>query len=128
MINKISQINLPPNSIIIPTPLHKKRLLERGFNQSYLLATHISSQFNIPITNNILYRKKNIQHQANLNKKQRLKNIQNSFAIKNTKIIKNKSIVLIDDIITTGATLNEQAKLLKQNNARSVWAIVVAKN
>ena len=128
MTNKFSKVKFPKNLIIIPTPLHKCRQLERGFNQAELLANIISKHFKLPVINNILWRKKNIQHQADLNKKQRLKNIQNCFAIKNADLIKNKEILLIDDVITTGATLNEQAKLLKQNNARKVWALVIAKN
>ena len=124
MTNKLSKVDTPKNLLIIPTPLHKRRHLERGFNQAELLA----NQLNLPIINNVLWRKKNIQHQADLNKKQRLKNISNCFAIKNEELIKNKNILLIDDVITTGATLNEQARLLKQNNAHSVWALVIAKN
>jgi ComF family protein len=126
MINKLS--TLPNDLIIIPTPLHRRRKLERGFNQSALLANMIGEHFNLPVVNNVLWRKKNIQHQAELNKKQRLKNIANCFGIKNTKLIKNKNILLIDDVITTGATLNEQARLLKKNNARCIWALVIAKN
>ena len=124
MIKKLSNIQLPNNINIIPTPLHKKRELERGFNQSELLA----KQLNIPIINNVLWRKKNIQHQADLNKKQRLNNIKDCFRIDNIHLIQNSNILLIDDVITTGATLSEQAKLLKKNNARRVWALVIAKN
>ena len=128
MINTVQNIDLPSNTIIIPTPLHKRRKLERGFNQSELLANHIATYFNITLITNALVRKKNIQHQADLNRKQRRNNIKNCFVLKNKELIKNKNILLIDDVITTGATLNEQAKLLKQNNAQTVWALVIAKN
>ena len=124
MINRLFNIQLPNNINVIPTPLHRKRELERDFNQSELLA----KQLNLPIINNVLWRKKNIKHQADLNKKQRLNNIKNCFRIKNTHLIQNSNILLIDDIITTGATLSEQAKLLKKNNAHKIWALVIAKN
>lgn len=128
MINKYKQIKQLPNALIIPTPLHQRRTLERGFNQAELLAEQFADYFDLPILNQVLYRQKNIEHQANLNKKQRLKNIKGCFTIKNIELIKNQNIILVDDVITTGATLNEQAKLLKQNNARKVWAVVIAKN
>ncbi|MFW0862077.1 MAG: ComF family protein [Candidatus Komeilibacteria bacterium] len=124
MLNKLESIKLPKDILIIPTPLHKKRELERGFNQSILIANNL----NLPTLLNVLYRKKNIKHQAELNKKQRLKNIKDCFTIQNIKEIQNKNILLIDDVITTGSTLNEQAKLLKKNNAHKVWALVIAKN
>ena len=121
---KFLKTTLPAHLIIIPTPLHKKREIERGFNQSELLA----KELNTKLTKNVLFRKKNIKHQADLNKQEREKNIKDCFAIKNSNIIKNKNILLIDDVITTGSTLNEQARLLKQNNARKVWALIIAKN
>jgi len=124
MLNKLKQIQLPKDILIIPTPLHKKRELERGFNQTTLIANNL----NLPIKLNILKRKKNIKHQAELNKKQRLKNIKDCFTIHNTNEIQNKDILLLDDVITTGSTLNEQAKLLKQNSAHRIWALVIAKN
>ncbi len=121
---KYLQITLPSNLIIIPTPLHKKRQIERGFNQSELIA----QKLNLPLTTNVLYRKKNIKHQADLNKEEREKNIKDCFSVKNTHLVINRNILLIDDVITTGSTLNEQARLLKQNNAHKVWALTIAKN
>ncbi|OIO46422.1 MAG: hypothetical protein AUJ28_02615 [Parcubacteria group bacterium CG1_02_37_51] len=116
------------NPLIIPTPLHRKRELERGFNQSELLAKVFAQKFNCQINTKILYRQKNNSHQADLNKKERLVNIKDCFVIKDAEQIKNKNIILIDDVITTGATLNEQAKLLQAAGAKKIWAIVLAKN
>lgn len=128
LINKYQQGNKLPEPIIIPTPLHRKRQLERGFNQCKLLAQVFANSFNLTVDNRIIFRQRNNAHQADLNKKQREKNIKGCFKIKNKAVIENKNIILIDDVITTGATLNEQAKLLKQAGAKQIWAIVLAKN
>jgi ComF family protein len=128
MLNKLTP---PPDFsgfLVIPTPLHRRRALERGFNQAEILAQIIAKQFNLPLNSKVLRRRKNIKHQASLDRAGRLKNIQGCFQIKNPELIRGRKILLIDDVITTGATLNEQAELLKQNGAEKIWALVVAKN
>jgi ComF family protein len=119
---------------IIPVPLHPKRLRWRGFNQSFLLAKHISNELT-PLMEieilDILQRKKFNRPQMQIkNYQQRLKNMQNIFGLKpdtNLDLIKNKNILLIDDIATTGATLEECAKVLKSAGAKKVSAAVVAR-
>jgi len=122
-----------PNSkfLIVPVPLHKYRLRKRGFNQAELIAQKIANYFNLPINTNALQRIVYTEPQANLKDKaeKRLHNIRNAFAInpKNKDLIRDKIIILIDDVITTGGTLIEAGKVLKQNNAKEVWALTVAK-
>ncbi|MFW0837491.1 MAG: ComF family protein [Candidatus Komeilibacteria bacterium] len=128
LIQRYQNIDMPDNCLIIPTPLHRRRYNERGFNQAELLANHFGLALKIPVKTNILHRKKYNDHQANLNRQQRLINVANSFSISKNIDLADQTIILIDDVITTGATLDEQAKLLKQNNARAVWALVLAKN
>jgi len=112
-------------TIVIPVPLHKKRQLIRGFNQAEKLAQAIHGNFNLKINNNLI-RIKHKKAQAKLSEKARKENIKNCFAYTGENLI-NKNILLIDDVVTTGATLNECARVLKENNAKEVWGLVVAK-
>jgi len=116
--------------ILIPIPLSKKRYRERGFNQAELLCKElIKLQTPSPFTlsNNILIKIKETEHQARIRDRSvRLKNIANSFAVKNAELIKNRNIILIDDVTTTGATLTEAKKTLKDAGARKVIAFTIA--
>lgn len=127
LIASLENIEKPIDYIIIPIPLHKKRQRQRGFNQSELLAQEISKHFNIPIYN-VLKRNINTQAQANIkDTEKRKENIKDAFEIQNKELIKNKNIILIDDVATTGATLLEASKILKQNQANKIYGLVVAK-
>jgi len=114
--------------IVIPVPLNKKRLLERGFNQSELIAKIFADHFNLPMMADVVSRSRNTPHQVGLNKKQRQANIKNAFFVKNTELIENKNIILIDDVVTTGSTLEEIAKLLKQKGVKKIIGLAVAKD
>lgn len=113
--------------ILVPIPLFKKRLKWRGFNQAEEIAKHLSEFLSLTLNANVLSRVKNTVPQLNLPQDQRKENVKNAFVCKNSEIIKNKIVLLIDDVHTTGNTMNEAAKVLKQSGAHSVWAIVVAK-
>jgi competence protein ComFC len=115
--------------IVVPTPLFKHRLHYRGFNQAELIAEVIAEHFHLPIQINALKRKISRAPQAKISDIEKRKaNIENSFAVgPEIKSIENKIVLLIDDVITTGATLSEAAKILKQNNAKEVWGITIAK-
>ncbi len=113
------------NTLIIPVPLHKKRLRWRGFNQSELLAQIIADKFDSEINTKDLKRIKNSSPQTKLNKDLREKNLIGNFRWNGADLNK-KNIILIDDVTTTGATLNECAKELKKNNAGTVWGVVIA--
>lgn len=115
------------NFTIVSIPLHYRRERQRGFNQSKLLADEISKKFNIKIID-CLKRTKNNNPQAKLkNNNEREKNISGCFKIINPESIKNKNILLIDDVFTSGATINEAVKILKENGARKIIALVAAK-
>lgn len=114
------------NFVITFVPLHFKRKNERGFNQSKLLAENLSIICKKPCFT-LLKRQKYILPQTELNKKQRQENIKNAFIfIGNQNDIKNKVVLIVDDVFTTGATLNECAKVLRENGAKEVWGIVLA--
>ena len=111
---------------IIPVPIHWKRYIKRKYNQSHLIASMLSKKHNIPISVNNLYRIKNTKMQHG-NIESRENNIRNAFKIQHN-IFTNKNILIIDDVITTGSTINEIAKTLKQSgNAKYVAALTVAK-
>ncbi|MEI8174911.1 MAG: phosphoribosyltransferase family protein [bacterium] len=136
IIEELSELSVMENfhaPLLIPIPLSNKRHRERGYNQSELICKEIIKINNLrhgvdmKLENNILIKPKETEHQARIhNRSERLKNIIGSFAIKNAELIKNKNIILIDDITTTGATLAEAKKILKQNGARKVIAFTIA--
>jgi len=116
------------NPFIIPVPLHRTRLNERGFNQSWLIAKDIADTFNISSGENVLYKKHNFKHQANIKtKEERMKNIKDNFVVAAGELIKDRTIILVDDICTTGATLNECARVLKESGAKRVIGFVIAR-
>jgi competence protein ComFC len=116
--------------VLIPIPLSKKRLRERGFNQALLICkklTEKDQKKNYRLIKDILIKPKDTLHQAQIeNRKERLRNIRGSFALKNEKRVKNKNIILIDDVVTTGATLEEAKRILKQAGAKKVIAFTIA--
>lgn len=127
---KIMSYALPSDEkfdCLVFVPLHKKKELLRSFNQTYLLAKYISKITNIPIIKGTLQRKKKTEIQAQLNKKQRLENVKNAFICANKNAVKNKRLLLIDDIYTTGSTLEACAKCLKQAGAKHITGLVIAK-
>lgn len=116
------------NCLIVPVPLHKDREKERGFNQAEILGGIISRILSIPIENRIIARIKATQTQAKLkNWEQRKENIKNSFFIADPEKIKGANIILVDDVYTSGATINEAAKTLRNAGAKQIIAFVIAK-
>jgi competence protein ComFC len=121
------------NPILIPVPLSKEKRKERGYNQTELLCENIMSlaeknkNTNITYLKNIVYKTKNTLPQARIkNRRERLENLTNAFGIKNKEEIKNRNIIIIDDVTTTGATLKEIKKIIKQNGAKKIVAFTVA--
>ncbi|MFA5375353.1 MAG: phosphoribosyltransferase family protein [Dehalococcoidia bacterium] len=111
----------------MPVPIHKRRLRERGYNQSSLLAQRLSRMTNIPVVEDVLIRTKHTPSQAKSDSvDQRRKNIRNAFRCVNHDI-SGKRILLIDDVCTSGATLNSCAASLKSAGAASVWGFTLAK-
>ena len=117
-------------AILIPIPLSKKRLRERGFNQSEVLAeelSHRNQEKNFTVETSVLYRARDTGSQALIkDRKTRMNNVKGCFAVNNKNKILGKNIILIDDITTTGATLEEAKQALVDNGARRVIALTVA--
>ncbi|OHA47682.1 MAG: hypothetical protein A2806_03645 [Candidatus Terrybacteria bacterium RIFCSPHIGHO2_01_FULL_48_17] len=113
------------NMLIAPIPLHPKRLRERGFNQSLCLAEEIASRLETDYTE-VLTRRKETKQQAKMSREQRYENLRNAFAINDRQAILGKSILLVDDVITTGATIREAAQTLRREGAKEIWASAAA--
>lgn len=111
--------------VLIPVPLHKKRYKTRGFNQAELIAKELSNYFKIPVDNKTLIRVKNTIPQKELDKSKRKKNIENSFKFTDN-IVKYKYAIVVDDIFTTGTSINECAKVLKKSGVERVYFITMS--
>lgn len=113
------------NSIITHIPLRKPRQFDRGFNQSEQLAHILAVEYKIP-TKSLLIKIKDTEPQSSLNREKRLLNIRGVFTLAKDAKLNNENIILIDDITTTGATLEEARLTLKKAGAKSVWGITLA--
>lgn len=120
--------NIKKYDTIIPVPISKKRLKTRGYNQSLLIARQIAQQTNLELVNNCLFKTKNIIEQSKLNKEERRQNIQGVYELQNKQLIENKKILLIDDIYTTGNTVNECSKILRQGKPSKIGILVLARD
>jgi len=125
MSDKLNSLNVNAD-FLIPVPISKEKRVKRGYNQSLLLAKEIAVLSDIEVKNNVLFAKEHLQ-QKYLTKSQRQENTKNSFYIRNTLSIKGKTIILVDDVVTTGSTLDYLALLLKKGGASQVLALVFAK-
>jgi len=112
--------------LVIPVPLHRARHRERGFNQSGVLAEGISQAINLPLAKEILKRKKNTKDQTYLNAQQRTENVRDAFLVTQPARVDNKAVILVDDVMTTGATLNECARMLEKAGAKRIFAVTLA--
>lgn len=113
---------------IIPVPISKKRKKERGYNQCLLISKEISKRLRIENNDYCLYKSKNIVAQSTLNKEEREQNIKDAYDLRNIKSIENKKVLLIDDIYTTGSTLNECSRVLRQAKPKIITCLTIAKD
>ena len=118
---------LPQMDTIMPAPLYKKKLKERGFNQSQLLAERLSNATGIPLETDNLIKVRATPDQAGLDSVNRKRNLVDAFAVTRPKDIDGRNILLIDDVLTTGATASEIARTLKKAGAKNVYVLVLAR-
>lgn len=124
---RAAKIELPMASIFVPIPLHRKKFRERGFNQAELLAQELAAAFGAPARTDILSRTKHATPQSKIKRREeRLKNAAGLYAVKNS-LPEKTTVILVDDVSTTGATLEEAARVLKEAGAKQVWAFTVAR-
>lgn len=127
LINDYLMSNPLPGEILVPVPLHRKRLRERGYNQSGLLARELGKLANLPVVNDCLVRQKHTSPQARTAAvAERHSNVDGAF-ICSSSDIHGKTVLLIDDVATSGATLNAGAIALKAAGASSVWGLALAR-
>lgn len=110
---------------IVYVPIHRRKKAFRGYNQSELLGEYIAKALNIPLLKNHLIKSKWTVEQNKLGKIERIDNLKNSFKTVNTKDFEGKEILLIDDIITTGTTLEECSKSLKEGGAKKIYGLAI---
>ena len=108
--------------------MHKLKKSVRGYNQSELVANEIAKQMELPFEKTVLIKTKNTKVQSTLTKTQRIENVKNAFFVTDTTKVKDKKVVLIDDIYTTGCTVNECSKVLKQAGAKEICVVTIAKD
>lgn len=113
--------------IIIPVPLHKVRMRERGFNQAELLAKYLFRYASIPVATDVLFRIRNTKPLYDMTIEQRQKNLRGAFRVKDELRIKDRTILVIDDIYTTGSTSYEVARTLKKAGALKVHILTVCR-
>ncbi len=118
--------NLDNFDTVIPVPLHKSRRKQRGYNQAELIAGYTAKQLGVRLESSILIKTMETQTQSLLSKTDRLTNLEEAFSVRFPKQVAGKNILLVDDIITTGSTVNQCSKALKAVGAQRVIAGVIA--
>jgi len=120
-------LSMDAYDLLIPVPLHPKRLRERGFNQAVLLAQQVSRRHRIPVDLFSLRRHRITESQVNLGLSERRRNVRGAFTFNIVKKLKDKSVLLIDDVYTSGATVNECARVLRKAGAVQVDVLTLAR-
>lgn len=121
--------NKTENNILIPIPISSERRNERGFNQAEILCQSIlknDSDSFFEYEPDVLFKNRSTPPQTRLKRNERIKNLEGCFSIRNPEKIKDKTIILIDDVTTTGSTIREARKILKEGGAKKVTAFVLA--
>jgi ComF family protein len=121
-----NHLNLNEIDFFIPVPLHPEKQKERGFNQAELLALELTWLFDIPTVSGLLFRTKETRHQFDLPKAERFRNVKGAFEVKGAGFLSGKNVLLIDDIYTTGSTIAECTRVLKEAGARKIHVLTLS--
>ena len=119
--------DFPKIDFVIPVPLHSVKKRARGFNQSEIISKIIAKNCDYKHLPNVLKRKKFTQTQTRLGRAERKANVSNAFVLKTPQKIEGKNILLIDDVFTTGATVNSISNLLKNNGVSKIYILTIAR-
>jgi ComF family protein len=112
---------------LVPVPLHITRFKQRGFNQSELLGHSITKYYDIPTVSGLLFRTRETHPQFDLPLVERFKNVRGAFEVKGSNLLKGKNILLLDDIYTTGSTVSECTRVLKESGANNVHVLTLSR-
>ncbi|OHA08394.1 MAG: hypothetical protein A3B37_01670 [Candidatus Sungbacteria bacterium RIFCSPLOWO2_01_FULL_59_16] len=115
------------SSLLVPIPLSRARLRERGFNQSELLASELAKRLGLPVARALRRRRDTASQIEMTSYKERRRNVSDAFRVRDPDAVRNRPVILVDDVSTSGATLAEAARALRAAGARTVWAVVIAK-
>ena len=125
----LKQESLPHFDYIVPVPMHHKKRRQRGYNQAELVAKEVGRILGKEVRTDILMKTQNTKPQVLLKREERLRNLESAFKVNENIIIKdtqNKHILLVDDVLTTGTTINTCARILKENGFLYIYALVIA--
>lgn len=125
LLDTIRENNISDIDLIVPVPMSRRKKAKRGYNQSELLAKYVSGKTGIPMDSKNLVKIKNTKAQSGLDSLERKKNLIGVFKTKREEIFRDKKILLIDDIITTGSTLEECGKVLKNSHVKEITALTL---
>ncbi|MCE5314870.1 MAG: ComF family protein [Armatimonadota bacterium] len=114
--------------VVVPIPIHRCRMVDRGFNQSLELSRRMCERLSLPLEPQVLYKTRRTRHQADLSQDQRVANLRCAFGVSNPNIVAGKQVLLVDDVFTTGSTLNEAALALKNAGAQSVHVYTLSRS
>ncbi|MBI4837753.1 MAG: ComF family protein [Nitrospirae bacterium] len=122
----ISTAEITGTDAVLPVPLYKKRLRHREFNQSALLAKYLAGNMGVPLAMGCLVKVRDTMPQVGLSAQEREKNIKNAFEVRDKGFIQGKTLMLVDDVITTGATVRECSRQLKKAGAKYIYVMALA--
>ncbi len=116
-----------PGDLVVPVPLHPARERERGYNQSALLARRLARRLRLPCRMRALERRRATRAQTELTGRERRRNVLGAFSVAEPRVVRDRHVVLVDDVLTTGATVAECARVLIRAGARTVGVVTVAR-
>ena len=114
-----------PGDVLVPVPLHRRRIRDRGYNQSELLAREVGRRTGLPVARDVLVRTRDTAPQVSLSRQERAQNVEGSFACAGN--VQGLRIILVDDVVTTGSTMFACAGPLRTGHAGSVWGLALAR-
>ncbi|ODC01154.1 hypothetical protein A3197_01330 [Candidatus Thiodiazotropha endoloripes] len=125
IIDRLGELQNPPD-LLLPMPLHQQRMRQRGFNQAQELARVVAKHYRIPLEDRLVKRTRNTKAQSDLNERLRRNNLRHAFRVYGS--LRGSRVAILDDVITTGSTINEMSKALKRCGAAeiTVWAVARA--
>jgi ComF family protein len=128
LLRRFDTSGLHSHTLLVPVPLSKKRMMERGFNQAEILARAIEEHTGIPLANDVLERGRHFaMHRAGMDKKARDKSVKKAFAVRRPRKVSGERIVLVDDVYTTGSTASACADVMKNAGAKEVSVFTFAR-